>query len=41
MQTVRATLAEIADRSAEAGLGAPATVVIGAVAGFRPDQPSD
>lgn len=37
MRTVRARLDEIADRSAAAGLGAPATVIIGAVAGFSPD----
>ncbi len=37
MRTVRARLDEIAGRSAAEGLGAPATVVIGAVAGFSPD----
>ncbi|GGL65749.1 uroporphyrinogen-III C-methyltransferase [Microlunatus endophyticus] len=34
MRSVRAPLAEIAAQAAKAGLGAPATVVIGAVAGF-------
>lgn len=36
MRSVRAPLAEIAVQAAESGLGAPATVVIGAVAGFSP-----
>jgi uroporphyrin-III C-methyltransferase len=36
MRTVRASLAQIGARTAEAGLGAPATVVIGQVAGFCP-----
>lgn len=36
MRTLRAPLVEIAGRAAEQGLGAPATVVIGAVAGFDP-----
>ncbi|MBO0812335.1 MAG: uroporphyrinogen-III C-methyltransferase [Microlunatus sp.] len=36
MRSVRAPLSEIAARAAEAGLGAPATAVIGAVAGFSP-----
>lgn len=36
MRSVRAPLSQIADRAQESGLGAPATVVIGAVAGFTP-----
>lgn len=36
MRTIRAPVAEIAAQAAECGLGAPATVVIGAVAGFSP-----
>ena len=36
MRSVRAPLAEIAAQAGKAGLGAPATVVIGAVAGFTP-----
>lgn len=36
MRSVRAPLAGIAAQATEAGLGAPATVVIGAVAGFTP-----
>ncbi|WP_370518866.1 uroporphyrinogen-III C-methyltransferase [Microlunatus sp. Gsoil 973] len=36
MRTERGTLTDIAARAAEAGLGAPATVVIGSVAGFTP-----
>ena len=37
MRTLRAPLSEVASRAVEDGLGAPATVVIGAVAGFMPD----
>jgi uroporphyrin-III C-methyltransferase len=36
MRAVRGTLADIATQAAQAGLGAPATVVIGPVAGFTP-----
>lgn len=36
MQTVRGPVAEIADRCQQAGVGAPATAVIGAVADFDP-----
>ena len=36
MRSVRASVAEIAAQAEEAGLGAPATAVIGAVAGFSP-----
>jgi uroporphyrin-III C-methyltransferase len=35
-RSVHATVAEIADRSAAEGVGAPAVTVIGAVAGFSP-----
>lgn len=37
MQTVRGPVAEISERCQQAGVGAPATVVIGAVAGFDPN----
>lgn len=36
MRSLRSSLSEVATRAEEAGLGAPATVVIGAVAGFTP-----